>query len=66
MGIGGAIHMIERRKVQRRRYRAHTAFPANDHKGNLILSDRRIVPTRRAYDISIDESSSNQFYYKLD
>ncbi len=58
--------MIERRKVQRRRYRSHTASPDNDHKGNLFLSDRRAVPTRRAYDISVDEPSSNEFYYKLD
>jgi hypothetical protein len=55
--------MIERRKVQRRRYRAYSSFPASDHKGNLILSERRNVPTRRSYDITVEE---NQFYYKSD
>ena len=59
----GAGDMIERRKIQRRRYRAHASFPANDHSGNLILSDRRRVPTRRAFDAAVAE---NRFYYKLD
>jgi hypothetical protein len=44
--------MIERRKAYRRRYKAHMHFPANDHQGNVIMSERRQHPTRRAYDIS--------------
>jgi hypothetical protein len=59
----GGHKMIERRKVQRRRYKAYSSFPANDHKGKLILSERRNIPTRRCYDINVGE---NQFYYKMD
>ena len=44
--------MIERRKVHRRRYKAHVYFPANDYQGDIIMSERRLHPTRRAYDIS--------------
>jgi hypothetical protein len=53
--------MEERRKVQRRRYRAHTQFPANDHMGNIIMSERRLLTTRRAYDLW---SFSKQIYAK--
>jgi hypothetical protein len=44
--------MIERRKVSRRRYKAHMYFPASDHQGNIIMFERRLHSTRRAYDIS--------------
>ena len=47
--------MAERRKVKRRRYKAHTYFPAIDHRGNFIMSERRHRPTRREYDISIED-----------
>jgi|GEM_PF-2208729 len=47
--------MIERRMVKRRRYRAFTDFPAINHRGNLIMSNRRQLSTRRAYDIFVDD-----------
>lgn len=47
--------MIERRKVKRRRYKAHTHFPAINHGGNFIMSDRRELPTRRVYDIFVED-----------
>jgi hypothetical protein len=47
--------MEEKRKVKRRRYRAHTYFPAIDHRGDFIMSERRHLPTRRAYDIFVDD-----------
>ena len=50
--------MIERRKVKRRRYRAHTYFPAIDHRGDFIMSERRHLPTRRAYDRFVDDVDS--------
>ncbi len=46
--------MIERRKIKRRRYKAHTSFPAINHRGELIMSERRHHPTRRAYDVFVD------------
>jgi hypothetical protein len=47
--------MTERRKVKRRRYEAHTDFPAIDHRGDFIMSERRQLPTRRAFDIFVDD-----------
>jgi hypothetical protein len=44
--------MLERRRVKRRRYKAHTYFPAIDHQGDFIMSDRRHQHTRRLYDTS--------------
>ena len=46
--------MTERRKVKRRRYEAHTNFPAIDHRGNFIMSERRHRPTRRVCDVYAD------------
>ena len=47
--------MAEMRKVKRRRYKAHTYFPAIDHRGEFIMSNRRRLSTRRAYDIFVDD-----------
>jgi len=47
--------MTERRKVERRRYEAHTEFPAIDHQGDFIMSERRHLSTRRAFDIFVDD-----------
>ena len=47
--------MIERRMVKRRRYKAHADFPAINHRGNFIMSERRHLSTRRAYDIFVDD-----------
>jgi hypothetical protein len=47
--------MAERRSVKRRRYRAHTYFPAINHRGEFIMSERRHLPTRRGYDVFLDD-----------
>ena len=47
--------MAERRKVKRRRYKAHTYFPAISHQGDFIMTERRHIPTRREYDIFVDD-----------
>jgi len=47
--------MIERRKVKRRRYKAHTYFPAINNRGNFIMSERRHRPTRRVYDVFVED-----------
>ena len=47
--------MIERRKAKRRRYRAYTDFPAINRRGDFIMSNRRHLSTRRAYDIFVDD-----------
>ena len=47
--------MAEKRKVKRRRYKAHTYFPAINHRGDFIMSERRHRPTRRVYDVFLDD-----------
>ena len=47
--------MAERRKVKRRRYNAHTHFPAINHRGYSIMSERRHLATRRACDPLVEE-----------
>ena len=47
--------MEERRKVKRRRYKAHTYFPAINHRGKFIMSNRRHLPTRRTYDVFVED-----------
>ena len=47
--------MAERRKVKRRRYKAHTYFPAISPQGDFIMSERRHLPTRRVYDVFVDD-----------
>ena len=47
--------MTERRKVKRRRYKAHTSFPAINHRGDFIMSERRHRPTRRTYDVFVED-----------
>ena len=47
--------MIERRNIKRRRYKAHTYFPAINHRGDFIMSERRRLTTRRVYDIFVDD-----------
>jgi hypothetical protein len=47
--------MPERRNVKSRRFKAHTYFPAIDHQGDFIMSDRRNLTTRRICDISFDD-----------
>lgn len=47
--------MAERRKVKRRQHKAHTHFPAINHGGDVILSERRQLPTRRASDVFVED-----------
>ena len=47
--------MEEKRKVKRRRYKAHTYFPAINHRVNFIMSERRHLSTRRIYDVFVDD-----------
>lgn len=47
--------MTEKRKVKRRRYNAYTYFPAIDHRGGIIMSERRCLPTRRGYDVFVED-----------
>jgi len=47
--------LAEKRKVKRRRYKAHTYFPAINHRGDFIMSERRHLPTRRVYDVFLDD-----------
>jgi hypothetical protein len=46
--------MTERRTTKRRRYKAHTHFPAINHRGDFIMSERRHLSTRRVYDVLLD------------
>jgi len=47
--------MAERREVIRRRYKAHTYFPAIDHRGDFIISERRHLSTRRVCDVAVED-----------
>jgi len=47
--------MTEKRKVKRRRYKAHTYFPAINHRGDFIMYERRHLSTRRVYDVFVDD-----------
>jgi hypothetical protein len=46
--------MLEKRRVKRRRYKAYTYFPAINHQGNFIMSERRDCPTRRVFDVFVE------------
>ena len=52
---------MHQRKVQRRRYKAHTSFPAIDHRGGIIMSERRHLPTRRGYDVLSTRCDHGQY-----
>ena len=47
--------MTERREVKQRRYKAHTHFPAINHRGEFIMSERRHLLTRRKCDFLFDD-----------
>ena len=47
--------MAERRRVKRRRYKAHTYFPAINHRGEFIMSERRHLSTRRICDPFVED-----------
>ena len=43
------------RKIRRRRYKAHTYIPAFNHRGDLIMSERRQRATRRVYGVCVND-----------
>ena len=47
--------MTERRNIKRRRYKAHTYFPAINHQGDFIMPERRRLTSRRVYDTFVDD-----------
>jgi hypothetical protein len=47
--------MAENRKVKAQYYKANTNFPAIDHLGNSIMSERRGRPSRRVYDVYTED-----------
>jgi hypothetical protein len=53
--------MVEKREKHRRRFIPVTQFPLNIDKGELILSERRMLPTRRVNDIQVKELSCLDF-----
>jgi hypothetical protein len=53
--------MVEKREKHRRRFIPVTRFPLNTHFGDLILSERRMLPTRRVNDIQVKELSCQDF-----
>jgi len=57
--------IVKRRKVQRRRYKAHTHFPALDHHGDIIMSERRHLPTRRGFDVLSTKCDTGQYLQGL-
>jgi hypothetical protein len=56
-----AWEMNERRKIHRRRFVPVTPFPLCTQVGELILSDLRMLPTRRINDIEVKELSCEDF-----
>ena len=53
--------MIEKRERHRRHYKTVTRFPLRTLGGDLITSERRMLPTRRLNDIEVKEISINEF-----
>jgi hypothetical protein len=47
--------MLERRNNKCRRHEVWIRFPVMDHLGNFIKSERRHRPTRRVYDVFVDD-----------
>ena len=46
--------MLEKRKIQCRRYNARICFPVMDYLGNFIVSDRRYLTARRENNVFVD------------
>lgn len=53
--------MVEKREKHRRRFIPVTRFPLNTQSGDLISSERRMLPTRRVNDIQVKELSCLDF-----
>jgi hypothetical protein len=57
--------MVEKREKHRRHYRTVTRFPLRTLGGDLITSERRMLPTRRLNDIEVKELSYKDFLSEL-
>jgi hypothetical protein len=53
--------MVEKREKHRRHYKTVTRFPLRTWRGDLITSERRMLPTRRLNDIEVKEISIDEF-----
>jgi hypothetical protein len=53
--------MVEKRKRHRRLFVPVTRFPLCTRVGDLIVSERRRLPTRRVNDIAVKEISYEDF-----
>jgi len=53
--------MVEKREKHRRRFTPVTRFPLHTPEGDLITSERRMLPTRRVNDIQVKEISLDDF-----
>ena len=54
--------MLERRKIHRRHYEQFTTFPLYSRKGDLVISERRKLPTRRVNDIYVEELACDDIH----
>jgi hypothetical protein len=57
--------MVEKRKKHRRQFIPITHFPLQTHEGDVILCERRTLPTRRLNDIQVKEISLDDFVSEL-
>jgi len=57
--------MIVRQERHRRRLIPVTRFPLRTQTGDLIVSERRMLPTRRLNDIEVREISCEDFISQL-
>ena len=53
--------MVEKREKHRRHYKLITQFPLLTPKGDLVVSERRSLPTRRLNDIEVKELTCLDF-----
>jgi hypothetical protein len=53
--------MVEKREKHRRRFIPATRSPLHTPGGDLITSERRMLPTRRLNDIEVKEISIDEF-----
>jgi len=54
--------MVEKREKHRRLLMPTTQFPFCTMRGDVIVSERRRIPTRRLNDIEVKEISLDDYY----
>jgi hypothetical protein len=57
----GDVKMVDKRKIHRRRFIPVTRTPLHTPSGDLITSERRMLPTRRLNDIAAEEITIVEF-----